>query len=268
MQQTNLEKLSVKEMREIQLDILNDVNDFCTKNNILYFLAYGTLIGAIRHKGYIPWDDDIDIVMTRPNYNKFIANYHSEKYKIINFDVDADYPYVFTKIQDPSTLLVEYSSREFDLGVNIDLFPIDGLSADEKKRSRQIKRISFYSSLKEIKRIKTGENRSFFRNAVLCMLKAAVCFIPYRFIIKQLVGLGCQSDYEQATLVGDLNFISMDRCFPKKGFEEWVDVEFENNTYKAPKCYDLWLKKVYGNYMEFPPKKDQKTHHVFHAYRR
>ena len=268
MRENNLQEISTKELRKIQLDILNDVNDFCLKNDITCFLAYGTLLGAIRHKGYIPWDDDIDLMMTRPDYDKFIANYASGKYELISTDMDAKYPYSFAKIHDPSTRIIEYSSREFEIGVNVDLFSIDGLPSDEKERSKHIRKIRRYISLKEIKRIKITKERSFTRNAMLLLFKLITFLIPYQFIIRRLVCLNKQYDYTQSEVVGELNFIKKNRYFKKTEFEELIDMEFEGNLYKVPAFYDKWLKIIYGDYMKLPPEKDRKTHHVFHAYRK
>ena len=267
-QHIDLQELTIKELRSIQLDILEDVNDFCKKNSINCFLAYGTLIGAIRHKGYIPWDDDIDIMMTRPDYEKFITNYHSDKYNILNVDLDPRYPYSFSKIHDPSTKVVEYSSLKFDIGVNIDLFTIDGLPNTENKRNTYTRKLMRYIRLKEIKRIKFSKNRKMSKTILLFLLKTGIFFIPSQFVIKRLVKLIKQYDFNKSSFASELNFFQKNRVFRKELFMDSVNVVFENKIYKAPVGYDIWLKTIYGNYMELPPVEERKTHHVFHVYKK
>ena len=148
------------------------------------------------------------------------------------------------------------------------LFRSDGLPSDEKERSKYIKKLLRYISLKEIKRIKISKERSFTRNAMLFFLKILIVFIPYQFIIRKIVRLIKQYDYTQSEIVGELNFITKDRCFPKSEFEESIDMEFEGNLFKTPVFYDKFLRANYDDYMELPPEKDRKTHHVFHAYRK
>ena len=118
--------INVEELKHIQLDMLSDIAEFCEQNNIKYFLAYGTLIGAIRHKGYIPWDDDIDICMPRPDYDKFLSLYNKKDsaYKAVAFELDENYKLPFAKVNDTRTVMWETMYDQDVFGVYIDVFPL------------------------------------------------------------------------------------------------------------------------------------------------
>ena len=218
-----------EEFKKTQFDILISVDRFCKAHGIRYFLAYGTLIGALRHGGYIPWDDDIDISMPRPDYERFIKLYNKEKdkgYYVVSPSLDPSYPNAFAKICDPDTCIIEFSSLKYDIGVNIDLFPH------------------------------------------LMLSKMALLPVSYKFLIKKINSLSIKYNYLNCRYAADLNFGNIDRRLAKKNFESCVPVEFEGHAFDAPAGYDLWLKSIYGNYMQLPPVEKQITHHAFKAYRK
>lgn len=133
----------MNELQQKERDLLKIFIDFCDKNKLTYFLVGGTLLGAIRHKGFIPWDDDIDVAMPREDYDKFIvlASKHFTKDKDVffqNYRTDKYYPYVFSKLRDSNTTFIEKIYKHVDMnhGVYIDIFPIDGISknSNEKKK--------------------------------------------------------------------------------------------------------------------------------------
>jgi lipopolysaccharide cholinephosphotransferase len=128
------------ELKSIQLDLLQKTADFCEANGIRYFLCGGTLLGAIRHKGYIPWDDDIDIVMPRPDYERFCKTFNQPDsvYKVKSLLTHPDYACAFAKVYDNRTMLKELHYKGVHFGVYIDVLPVDGV-----KDSAQIKKIMF-----------------------------------------------------------------------------------------------------------------------------
>ena len=126
-----MKKITIEEAKKIELDILSYIDDFCQKNNIEYFINYGTLIGAVRHKGFIPWDDDIDISMTRENYDKFIEYYKNDKskYKLLALETNKHYFNNFAKIVDSTTRIDNTRIyKSYPSGIFIDIFPMDSFS--------------------------------------------------------------------------------------------------------------------------------------------
>ena len=126
-----MRRLSIEEAKQIELDILAFIDSFCKQHGIDYFINYGTLIGAIRHKGFIPWDDDIDLSMTRENYERFIQLFTQEqsKYKILALETDERYYNNFIKVVDSTTKIVDTrNTKTYDSGIFIDIFPMDSFN--------------------------------------------------------------------------------------------------------------------------------------------
>ena len=128
-------RLTLTEIKQVELGILDYIVDICNKYNLIYYLSYGTLIGAIRHKGFIPWDDDIDISMPRDDYEKFLkitsSGQINSKYKCLVPLVDGYY-YEFAKVIDTSTIVEDVSVQSTENGVWVDIFPLDGLKKSDK----------------------------------------------------------------------------------------------------------------------------------------
>ena len=125
----------IKELRDIQMGILDDVHKFCEEQGLRYSLSSGTLIGAVRHKGYIPWDDDIDIYMQRVDYERFLKTYQDQQghYKLLapsQKERDEAYYYTFAKVVDLRTKMIEQETEGYEIGVYVDVFPVDYVTED------------------------------------------------------------------------------------------------------------------------------------------
>ena len=134
-------QLTIEEVKKMNLDILSVVADFCEKNGLRYWLYYGTLIGAIRHNGYIPWDDDIDIAMPRPDYEKFLKTFNQTSgslYKVIEDRISIGYHTPFAKVHNPETIIESEFSDEMAFGVFIDIFPFDGVKDEKQSKKTHI----------------------------------------------------------------------------------------------------------------------------------
>ena len=263
-------KIGLDELKEIQLQILKYLHDYCVENKLMYFLAGGTLIGAVRHHGYIPWDDDIDIMLPRRDYDELIKKFNAKngRYKIYcpeNYD---SYCLPYAKICDENTILKEQSGafKGRDFGINIDVFPLDCIPDDDEIKDRLLKKITFYRNVLELKNIKLSSDRSFKRNFILAAGKAATVFIPHHYAalkISTLIKHEKGPTKQRACLVGAYG---RREILDSDVFNETQLADFEGYQFYILKRYDDYLSSLYGDYMKLPDEEKRVSHHKFEAY--
>ena len=257
-----MKEITLEQSKEIMLDILKDVATFCDDNALTYYLTGGTLIGAIRHKGFIPWDDDIDIAMPRPDYEQFIELYKKKGHFAICAPFDSNSWYVWTKVYDDRTVKyeggVDYDRFE-PLGIDIDVFPLDGQPDDN-----QFKEFEKDTN----KRIKLHSCLHFAIAPYKCLsLKGKIAGLFCRVIgkdyfIKQYIISSKQRDFYNSEMVGFMTPYSKTKHHHRKEiFAGKVKVRFEDTEFWAPIGYDEYLTNLYGDYMKLPPVEKQTTHH-------
>lgn len=262
-----MKELSKNEIKTIQLDILQSIHQFCETNNIRYSLAYGTLLGAIRHKGYIPWDDDIDVMMPRPDYERFIQNYPNfcDRYIVQTYNNDDSYYLWCAKVYDNRTEQITFPTKS---GVCVDVFPIDGLpdTLEEVRKYIKMKRKLFFRRL-----VFTCRNNSYrpgnkFVNAFKYIIKRIL--VPSRSaVIKQIEQLYKSYPYSDSNYVGDIIDLFGERGWLKKEiFEDYTIASFENLQVKIIKDYDTFLKARYGDYLQLPPEEERVPGHAAPVY--
>ncbi len=260
------------ESKKIMLDILDDVASFCDNNNIIYYLAYGTLIGAVRHKGFIPWDDDIDIMMPRPDYEKFVLLYHEKgKYAISTPLIDNGCFLVYSKVYDKRTAKYENGvdyNRYPVLGIDIDVFPLDGLPNNIGTRRIHKKLLSKIGAL-IIRTIAPVIKHNTFRGKIAGNLLYPLCrSFGKDFFINMFIRFAKKYKYEDSDLV-HVAFplaVSKHESYSKSSFSQRTQVPFENCMFWAPEGYHEILTSYYGDYMVLPPKEKRCSHHVNKAY--
>lgn len=263
-------KIDINELKAIQTDILRIVHNYCESNGLLYFLSYGSLIGAVRHGGYIPWDDDIDICLLRKDYDKIVVEYNKvcpSNTRICSIETDDAYFLPYAKIEDTRTVLKEYVDNPMTIGVNIDLFPLDAVPSDERKRKILFSRMSFYRRIMDLKLVKVDfQRRGIVKNVALFLAKSLLFFVSPRSIAVHMVKLIDKEDNESEYICDLVAGTGINSCFHRISTREQVDIKFEDVVVKTMAGYDEYLTKTYGSYMTMPPEKDRVSHHVFKAW--
>lgn len=269
-------ELSTKEIQNISFEILKIVARVCERLSLRYFLHYGTLIGAVRHNGFIPWDDDLDIMMPRPDYDKFLlhfADYFSEyKYlKLFNHETNTDYPYMITRISDERYHIVMDNETDYGMGIFIDIYPFDGLGNTWREALKFGLKGDHLSSLcyqATRKRYAIENTTSVLKIALKFPLFIFSKCIGKKFFQKKLSRLARVKRYDDSNFVGCVVWLSggAKDIFPRQWFDDYVLLSFGSGKFRVPKEYDALLKHIYGDYMQLPPEKDRIGHHSYRAY--
>lgn len=261
----NMDQETLRKLHKQLLELLDEFVRICDKNNLDYFLCGGTLLGAVRHKGFIPWDDDMDVAMLRKDYEKFlkIAPVElKEKFIIDNYHTNKKCYLNFTKIRNRNTLFVQDFQKDYDgeKGIWIDIFPLDYI---EKLNFFQVTKIKIVKLIRSIEHYKNniflGNNKIWLKKILTFLMKP----IPLTFLqrlqdnlmkgkthdkeAKYITSIASTYDYKKETMEKDV-------YLPAK------TLEFEGKEYKVPNQYKYYLEKIYGNYMELPAVEKRVTH--------
>lgn len=264
---------TLRKVQLIQLEIAKEIKRICEKNNISYFLDSGTLLGAIRHKGFIPWDDDLDIGMYRDDFQKFINIAPSElnkKYEMQTWMNDPNYGNAFIKIRKKGTKYVEKvaSSQEIN-GIYVDVLPYDNFPPKKNDQRAQGLKIEILKRMIYSKSNYKNWNNS---KSFLQKVKRRLIYVPIQIVClfiskKKLIemfnkvatkynGIDTDKVYEQTGSTKYGKWI-----IPKKCIHNLDYVLFEGEKFLAPIDSDLYLSSVYGNYMQLPPENERYNRH-------
>ena len=265
------EVTDVREIQQMELGIMEYIHEVCNKIGVKYFLAYGSLIGAVRHQGFIPWDDDMDICMLRDDYEKLqdylIAN-PSERYQVMSYKNNRNYVYPFMKVRDNQTYLIEEDVRiDSNMGIYVDIFPVDGYEDDQAFKDKMTtiikkRQLSCYT-------FKGITNKNSFINSLIRYASViAFYFTDTNKYVKQIDELAKTRKVEDYELVDYLIYKDMNKPVWKR---EWLkDVtfgHFEGRDFLIPVNFHELLTSDYGNYMQFPPVEQQVSHHDFRLWK-
>ena len=257
-------------MKKVELELIKKIDNICRDNDIKYSLMDGSLLGAVRHKGFIPWDDDIDIMLPRPDFLKLrqiLLNNGCENVIYMDFSTQKDCHYYYGKICDSRTILEERDIYKVsNYGVFIDVFIIDGLPSDLKEMKHHMKKIG---RLRNLKRYAIHTKLSKMNKLISFLYK--VLSIPikmygYRRINRKTDKLMTKYDYNESKYVTLLyNDISINKgkYYDKEFFNKTHYTKFEDTELPIIDNYDKYLKDLFGNYMEYPPIEKRCTNHYF-----
>ncbi|MCQ2506877.1 MAG: LicD family protein [Lachnospiraceae bacterium] len=270
----NRVELGLDEIKKSELETMKYIDLFCRKHGITYSLAGGSLLGAVRHKGFIPWDDDIDVLMMRNQYDKFVELWQNEKhdgYKLIHYKKTENYNYFFCKIVDLNTVLIENHTKPVeDMGVFVDIFPIDALGdeADEAKASFNSVNFKKYLAVANAwKHFYYNRNKSWLRQIPRFVFYCMSRCVNARKINERLEKRFPYRD--NANYYGYLcGTYGLKEVMPREVFEKYSSLEFEGCDFMVLENYHRYLEALYGDYMKLPPVEKRITHHDFTAYKR
>lgn len=257
-----MKELNIDEIKNREVEILSYVADACEKNGLKYYLGYGTLLGAVRHKGFIPWDDDIDLFMPRADYMKLIdvINGENGNFKCFSVFGNDSYYYPFLKVSDKRTALENGDFKKIEgMGVNVDIFPLDNY--DGKTPSKKKLKTLFYK-LVLCWTTKFNKSPSALRNAV-----KKVLYVFYKNKDPKKYGLKIEKLSASLSTKTDTYLVGASgEEYKAEWFGEGVKLPFGSREYTCPSDYDAVLKTMYGDYMTPPPENERVCPHDAKVY--
>lgn len=266
-------ELTLEEMREIQIDILKHVAAICHENKLQYYLVYGTLLGAVRHSGFIPWDDDIDIALPRDDFDRLESICRvqlPEQYRWVDYKDNFKIANNIAKVCDRQTVLIEESRVDYQvpLGVYIDIFPIDGVPGNSIVRELHYGRAQFLKMLITLNALNNSRARSLPKKLIIALVQRLMSESSVKRIHISLEKAIRQYEYDSSDEVCSyLGAWGRKEVFPKAWIGEGTTVEFEGLQLSAFAEYDRYLSRVYGDYWRLPPLEERKSHHAYKAFR-
>ena len=265
-----MKQLSLTEIQQIELNILQKFKAFCDSNDITYYLSNGSLLGAVKYKGFIPWDDDIDVLVPREDYDRLVRIFKDdERFCLFSYERNHKFRFPFAKLCDMSTLKIEQNTDNgIALGLDIDIFPLDNWADDiydAKSESAKILRLIHQLDFVKLKKADCI-------NSAKRFVKSIVMFIYKRigssFFVKRIIKQSRNNIMNKSSYCGCKSWpiYGEHEIIPSELFEGTTVVEFEGEKFTAPIGYDKYLRSLYGDYEHDPPESEQKTHHHFKAY--
>ena len=250
-------------------EIMKWFHSICLMNNLRYYMLGGTMLGAIRHKGFIPWDDDADFGMPRNDYEKFIEitnNLNDNSFVVESYhNGNKDFPYPFVKVYDKNTTLIEDLRIPIKRGLYIDVFPLDGTGIT-KKESDGFQRKCFHKiNYVNTKTCKLSKKRKLYKNVAICLSRLIPPYsINHIKTSRRLNMFVSKKSFEASNFLA--NFFGAwqkKETMPKSVFGEARIYSFEGFDFFGPSDYDSYLKNLYNDYMSLPPVEKRGNHHSY-----
>lgn len=259
-QRMEIDDKTLRKVQLVQLEILDAIDNLCKKNNIKYSLYAGTLLGAVRHGGFIPWDDDLDICMSRRDYVRFIRlwnRYSPQGYILQNKSLEPDFTQSFSKIRKRNTTFLEEGaeSGNYHKGIFVDIFPIDRIPNGVIQR-----KIFRYQCM--LYQLYTREFIPVNSNLVVKFCSKIILNVTpknmRKYLRKQLQRhIVSHNKDEKLNTIAIETYQTLSHIFPVELLDEYVELQFEGKKYMCFKLWNEYLTLEYGNYMELPPKEER-----------
>ena len=258
----------LSELQKKLLSMLEWFDLYCQQNDICYYVAGGTLLGAIRHGGFIPWDDDIDVILPRPDYEKLISLFKEQHDNYIletPYSGNKDYLYSFSKLYDTTTTLIEHTRYNCRRGVYIDIFPLDGLGSSENESIENFSKVDRTNMFLMTRTCAIRKGRSWYKNLSIVFARMIPNFIINNKKLSIKVDrLSSSCNYNSSKYVANLM-----GAYRKKEIIEKALLgvptryAFENIYVNGAEHYDAYLTHIYGDWRKLPPEEKQVSHHDF-----
>ena len=262
-------ELTIEQLRARQLRLLRAVADHCETHGLRYYLCAGTLLGAVRHGGYIPWDDDIDLMLPRRDFEKLCSSFPNsaapEGVSLRSLTSSPTHVLPFAKVCDDRTRLEVESEIIKGLGVAIDVFPLDGWSDRRVVRTFQRVALKALPQVMRVKHVVLGRRRTVLRNALIAVAKGVLSVIPTRWVAASLEKVARVGDFDACTHGGVIVW-GYQESVPVAAYGVPGQLTFEERSYDVPQDTETVLRILYGDYMRLPPVEQQVTLHRFVAY--
>lgn len=266
MKLSQYDEKTLKKLKELELILLEEFISICEDNDLQYFLYGGSALGAVRHNGFIPWDDDIDVIMFQNDYEKFIKimkETDNDKYELITPETYPDYFFLFSKLMLKGTRFEEWwiNQVNFHIGINIDIFVLYNLSNNKIKRFFQVKKARLLDRLLTMDVIKL-ENYPKLTQTLTNSAHKILNFLHIKpdYFKKKAISVLTKYKNENSKLVCDISALNHPQIYLKDDYVPAKKAKFEDLEVNIPKNIDKILKNIYGDYMNIPPKEERYNH--------
>ena len=249
----------------VQAEIMDDIHRICVKNNLKYYMIGGTALGAVRHKGFIPWDVDIDIAMPRESYEKFIkladtelqSNLECHTYKT---DKVFYSPHIIVTLKNSSIILRGVDPNITRWGIYVDILPLDQVPADKEEKKKHERMLNFIKQLKFYKDIGIYDYNSWAIKFLKRTIKALLSCVSYYTLnsLQQKIAMRYNSLPDTGEICSTLSHYKYEKlCMAKSIFGTPKLYSFEGREYYGPENMESYLRNIFGDYMKLPPKELQ-----------
>lgn len=269
----SVEAAPLNELQRVIIETLQVFHDFCKEHELSYHLGGGTLLGAVRHKGIIPWDDDIDIDMPRDDYERLLTlvDRFPSPYMIKHFRVDKNYVYPFIKIYDPRMQVTEFfGDKGYTSGAWIDVFPMDGVFSNMSlRKSHFFLAKIFYACWRQkvmgfhLSRAQSITAAYAVKSGLKLVAYLGLSCFPRGWVFAAMDGFARIKSYKKSPYIGSFySPYGVKASFPKAIYKETIPAEFNGHFFDMPSGYDVFLTMQYGDYMTPPPVHERRSHHT------